>query len=254
MILELSSLIRQSVEQSLEDRVAVSFSGGLDSTTIATVAKKNADVELFSCGCEKSQDLEYAEKVAKALDLSWNKVLLDEQKAMDSYGTIHSFLPLDFLKLEILVPVYCAAEAAAKKGHSVMLFGAAAEELFVGYDRYYRYYEEGKDLDLLLKTEFKTLPQREIAWVKKICRKFDIEARFPLYNNEIAKLVFSVPVEDRMEDKELKKGILREAAKLLNVPSIAVKRKKKAMQYGSGVHKMLLKHSDEINKSYPEFL
>lgn len=251
MILELSSLIRKSVEQSLEDRVAVSFSGGLDSTTIATIAKRNSDVELFSCGCEKSQDLEYAERVAKTLSLPYNTVLLDEEKAISAYGKIHSFLPLDFLKLEILVPVYCTAEAAAEKGHSVMLFGAAAEELFVGYDRYYRYHSEGKNLDAILKEEFKTLPRREIGWIKKICRKFSIEARFPLYSREIAELVFSVPLEDRMEDRVLKKGILREAAKLLDVPNMAVRRKKKAMQYGSGVHKMLVKRADEINSSYP---
>ncbi|MBD3210905.1 hypothetical protein GF318_06000 [Candidatus Micrarchaeota archaeon] len=251
MILELSSLIRQSVEQSLEDRVAVSFSGGLDSTTIATVAGKNADVELFSCGCEKSQDLEYAEKVAETLGLPWRRVLLEKDKALSSYQEIYSFLPLEFLKLEILVPVYCTAEAAAESGHSVMLFGAGAEELFVGYDRYYRYHDEGKNLDSILKEEFRTLCKREIAWIKKICRKFNIEARFPLYDRNIADMVFSVPVEDRMEERLLKKGMLREAAKILNVPSIAVKRKKKAMQYGSGVHKILLKHSEEINRRYP---
>ncbi|MBU0532425.1 asparagine synthase C-terminal domain-containing protein [Candidatus Micrarchaeota archaeon] len=251
MILELSSLIRQSVEQSLEDQVAVSFSGGLDSTTIATVATKNTMTDLFSCGCEKSQDLEYAEKVAKELSVPLNKVLVSDTIALSTYGKIHSFLPLDFLKLEILIPVYCAAEAAKQKGHSVMLFGAGAEELFIGYDRYYRYHEEGKDLDAILKEEFRTLPQREIAWIKKICKKFNIEARFPLYNRDIADLIFSVPIEDRMEERELKKGILREAAKILGVPSTAIMRKKKAMQYGSGVHKLLLKHSEEINRIYP---
>ena len=64
MILELSDLIKSSIQQSLEDKVAISFSGGVDSTLIATVAKKHADVELFSAGVEGSQDLEYAEKAA----------------------------------------------------------------------------------------------------------------------------------------------------------------------------------------------
>ncbi len=51
-----------------------------------------------------------------------------------------------------------------------------------------------------------------------------------------------------MEDAELKKGLLREAGKLLGMPDSALKRKKRAMQYGSGVHKILLRHADEINK------
>ena len=51
----------------------------------------------------------------------------------------------------------------------------------------------------------------------------------------------AIPLAVRMEDRELKKGPLREAAHFLGVPEIAVKRKKKAFQYGSGVHKILIK-------------
>jgi len=158
---------------------------------------------------------------------------------------------MDLLKLEILIPVYCVAEAAAKKGYKVMLFGTGVEELFVGYERYYLYKEEGKELDAILKEEFRTLPQREISWIKKICRKFGIEARFPFYDRQLADMMFSIPLEERMYDRELKKGILREAAKMLGVPELVLKRKKKAMQYGSGVHKIFMRHADEINRLYP---
>jgi len=254
MIFELSQLISRAVEQTLEDRVAVAFSGGLDSTVIATIAKKHAKVELFSAGVEDSPDLEYAKKVAAELGLPLTKVFIDEKSAMETYGKCHAMLPIDFLKLEILVPLYCVAEAAAKKGHKVLLLGAGAEELFVGYERYYTYKEEGKDLDSILKDEFRTLPKRDIGRMKKVCRKFGIEARFPFYDKEIAKKVFSVPLEERMEDRELKKGLLREAAKMIGAPEIALKRRKKAMQYGSGVHRMLMRRTDEINASYPATL
>jgi asparagine synthetase B (glutamine-hydrolysing) len=46
-----------------------------------------------------------------------------------------------------------------------------------------------------------------------------------------------------MEERELKKGLLREAAKILGTPETALKRRKKAMQYGSGIHNILLKHA-----------
>jgi len=251
MILPLASLISRAVEQTLEDKVAISFSGGLDSTIIAVIAKKHAQVELFTVGVNECEDLVAAEKVAAEMKLPLTRVCVDEKQAIEAYGKCFSMLPMGLLKLEILIPVYCAAEAAAKKGHKVMLFGAAAEELFVGYERYYMYKDEGKDLDAILKEEFRTLPQREIAWIKKICRHFGIEARFPFYDKELAKLMFSVPLEERMHDRELKKTILREAAKMLGTPELAVKRKKKAMQYGSGFHKIFMRHADEINKAYP---
>lgn len=251
MILPLSQLISSAVEQTLEDRVAVSFSGGLDSTVIASVAKKHSQVELFSAGVNGSEDLEYSEKVAKELGLPLHTLLLDEPGIMNAYSQCYSALSMNLLKVEILVPVYKVAEAASAKGHPVLLFGSGAEELFVGYERYYSYLSEGKDLDALLKDEFKTLPQRDIGWVKRICRRFNIEARFPFYNHELADAVFAVPLEERMHDRELKKCLLREAARMLRIPDAALLRRKKAMQYGSGVHKVLMRKSAEINRAYP---
>jgi asparagine synthase (glutamine-hydrolysing) len=84
-----------------------------------------------------------------------------------------------------------------------------------------------------------------------ICRHFDIEARFPFYDKELAAAVFAIPLEERMHDRELKKIVLREAGKMLGAPQAALKRKKKAMQYGSGVHKIIMKRADEINRLYP---
>ncbi len=132
-----------------------------------------------------------------------------------------------------------------------MLFGSAAEELFAGYDRYYTYRDEGRDVDAILRDEYRTLPQRDMAYIKKACRCLGIEARFPFYEKGLANAMFSVPIEERMDDRELKKGILREAAKVLGAPEVVLKRRKKAMQYGSGVHKMLFRRVDEINRDFP---
>jgi len=251
MIPELSTLLRDSVLQTLDDRIGVSFSGGIDSTIIATVAGGNSDAELFSAGTAGSPDLECSEKVAALLGLRLEKVLLDEGSILETYGKCYELVPNNLLKVELLVPVYKVAERAAEKGRRIMLFGTGAEELFVGYERYYAYAEGGGDLDALLREEFSTLQNREIAWIRKVCRKFSIEARFPFYSKALADFVFSVPLERRMEDRELKKGILREAAMLLQVPSLAVKRRKQAMQYGSKIHNTLLRHSGELAKSYP---
>ncbi len=251
MIPELSMLLRDSILETLEERVSVSFSGGIDSALIATVAGGNSDTELFSAGMKGSPDLEYSEKVAALLGLKLEKVLLDEDSILETYGKCYKLVPNNLLKVELLVPVYKAAERAAEKGHGLMLFGAGAEELFVGYHRYYAYSEEGGDLDALLREEFSTLQNREIGWIRKVCRKFSIEARFPFHNRKLAEYVFSVPLEKRMEERELKKGILREAAALLRVPSLSIKRRKQAMQYGSKIHNTLLRHSEELANRYP---
>ncbi len=251
MILQLSELISRAVEQTLEERIAISFSGGLDSTVLASIARKHADVELFTAGVEGSEDLECAASVAAELGLPLQRTVISESSAMEAYGRIHSILPMDFLKLEILVPVYHVASCAASRGHRTVLFGSAAEELFIGYERYYISRDEGKDVDSMVREEFRTLPHRDMCWVKKTCRLFGLDARFPLYSKELADLMFSVPIEERMDDRQLKKSALREAGKMLGVPAAALKRKKRAMQYGSGIHKMLMRRIEEINRVYP---
>jgi asparagine synthase (glutamine-hydrolysing) len=247
MIPELSELLRASIAETLEDRVAISFSGGLDSTLIAAIAKKEAKPELFSCGTESSDDIDYAERAAKKLKLPLKKTIVTEDCILETYKKCYSIIPNDLLKVELLVPVYKTAELAKENGHEVLLFGAAAEELFVGYERYYTYQEKGNNLNKILREEFKTLKDREICWIKKVCRKFDIEARFPFYNRKLERLVRGIPLEVLMEDKLLKKGVLREAAKMLGVPQIVLERRKHAMQYGSGIHKVIMRNSNLLN-------
>ena len=168
MIPELSELLNESVAACLEDRVGVPFSGGLDSTLIAKVASRHTPTNLYTVGMEGSEDVVYSEKAAKALGLPLEKIILDNNSILDAYHSCYSIIPLEFLKLGILVPIYRLAEYASEKGEEVLLFGAGAEELFVGYERYYGYHEEGKDLDSVLKDEFRTLQHREISWMKKI--------------------------------------------------------------------------------------
>ena len=248
MFPELSKLLVTAFEKTLEERVAVAFSGGIDSSLIAFVAKQHCETELFTCGTEKSEDVQYADQAAKLLALPLYKSVIGEQEVLDIYEKCYRIVPNDLLKVELLVPVYKVAEEAKKRDHTVLLFGSGSEELFVGYERYYTYANEGKDLDALLQEEFKSLVSREISWVKKVCYKLGIEARFPFYSQQLADFVFKIPVEMRMEEKELKKGLLREAAKLLGLPEFMASRKKRAMQYGSGVHKVLLKNADKLNK------
>ena len=258
MIPELANLLRSSVEECLEDKVAVSFSGGVDSSLIAHIAKSQCEVYLFSSGTENSQDSEYAKIVANELNLSYENILLDNDSILNLYEELYKIIPASLLKIEILLPIYTCAKRAGEKGLEVMLTGSGSEELFVGYNRYYTYLEEGKDLDSILKKEFRNLCKGDSGMISKVLRAANIEARHPFLNKKLADYVFSIPLEKRIEDKELKKGLIREAAKLLKLPEIAVKRKKKAAQYGSnfvkGIDKLAKKYDFNTKKEYLQSL
>ncbi len=251
MLVELAKALEDGIQQALEDRPGVAFSGGLDSTIIAHVAKKYSSPELFIAGMERCEDFQYAEVLAEKMGLPLHKRTLSPHEVLEYYRASYSIFPGEFLKVELLVPLCAAGEAAQKEGIEVMLFGTGAEELFVGYARYYTYAQEGGDLEKLLREEYSTLRNREIKMITRAMRKYGIEARFPFYNPELEKIASSIPLQQRMEDKILKKCVLREAAKFLGVPELAVKRKKKALQYGSGIHNVLLKNAGELSRTFP---
>ncbi len=252
MLVELAKALEESIQETLEDRIGIAFSGGLDSTIIAHIAKKYSSPELFTVGTDKCEDIQYSEVLAQKMGLPLHTRVLSQPEILEFYKTSYSIFPGDFLKVELLVPLCAAGEMAQKEGMEVMLFGSGAEELFVGYERYYTFAEEGGDLEKLLHEEFDSLKNREIKMIKKAMRKYDIEARFPFYNPALAEMAFSIPLQQRMEDKILKKCVLREAAKFMGVPELAVKRKKKALQYGSGIHNVLLKNSDYLSGLFPQ--
>ena len=115
MIPELAELLKTSIEQSLEDKVAVAFSGGVDSSLIAYVAKQNCEVGLFTCGTPISEDLVYAERVASAMKLPLNKHIFEDSQILGIYEKCQKICPGDLLKVELLVPVYKVCEMAKKK-------------------------------------------------------------------------------------------------------------------------------------------
>ncbi|MDD5337029.1 MAG: asparagine synthase C-terminal domain-containing protein [Candidatus ainarchaeum sp.] len=252
MLTELAKALEESTTECMEDRIAISFSGGLDSATLAAIAKRHGEVFLFSAGVDGSEDLAYAQTVAGELGLPLEKIILDEAKVLEIYRRIYEFYPAGLLKIEIGVPIYACCARAAEAGYGAIMFGSGSEELFMGYERYYRYAAEGKNLDAIVKAEFEALGAGDIAMIRKIAYKCGLEARFPFYSRRLAELAFGIPLEERMADRELKKGVLREAGKLLGVPKTALERRKKAAQYGSGVHKIIMKNSPELNQKYPK--
>ncbi|MGV8176821.1 MAG: asparagine synthase C-terminal domain-containing protein [Candidatus Bilamarchaeaceae archaeon] len=250
-ITEIAAELKKGVESCLEDRIAVSFSGGLDSSLIAHLAKPIADTRLITVGTPESEDMLFSRKASWMLGLGLEEIVLTEEAILDTYKKCHEVCPGDFLKVELLVPVYHAAKKATSLGLNALLFGSGAEELFVGYERYYEYHAGGQDLDAVLREEFETLKDRDIRAVRKVCSRLGVEARFPFYRRELAEIVFSVPLEERMKDRELKKGVLRDVGKLLGLPEQINQRKKKAMQYGSGVHRVLMKNREKLEPLSP---
>ncbi|VVB58451.1 Asparagine synthase [Candidatus Anstonella stagnisolia] len=239
---KLSELFFNSVKHSCNTSTAILFSGGLDSSLIATVAKNFCSPLLVTAGLEGSSDLEAATLVGEKLGLDHVKVVMDEKEIIRVYNKWYRLARGGQLnKIELMVPVFACCQQAAKKGRWNVLLGSGAEELFVGYDRYFDYLQQKKDLKKILEDELLKLPTGDCAATDMVARSFGMTVKYPFLNAQFAQEVQALPMKERIGTRENKKPLLRKIAAEFGVPTLAVERKKVAMQYGSGVHKVLMR-------------
>lgn len=242
----LADLFTESVHKSCQGEVAILFSGGLDSSAIAAVAKRFTNPLLVTAGVEGSSDLLAAKKIAAELNLPHKEVVLSEEEIIKVYKKCYKIKKGDLLKVELMVPVFSCCREAARAGKWRILTGSGAEELFIGYDRYFKY--KGKKLEKLLAKELQNLPLGDCEAQDLVAKNFGMRTAFPFLYPQFVQEVLATPLSEKLGTRDDKKPLLRKIAAQLGVPQDAIDRKKKAMQYGSGVHKILLRNIKAIEE------
>ncbi|MCX8150091.1 MAG: asparagine synthetase B [Candidatus Bathyarchaeota archaeon] len=259
---KLKKLLEQSVKLRLKgvQKVAVAFSGGLDSSIVAFLAKKfGADVQLVHVSLDNQPETAYALKAAEELGLPLEVQLFKET---DIERVIHEVVWLiedaDPLKVSIGVPFYWIAEKVAEAGFSVLLAGQGADELFGGYKRYVNEYMMGGE-ENVRKTIYRdvvSIHESNIERDKKICGFHDVELRLPFASYKLADFALSLPVELKFDKKadSFRKIVLRETAQRIGLSEAIVWKHKKAIQYGTGVSSALKRIAKRKKISLAEYI
>ena len=258
---QLQKLLRQSVNERVSGlrEVTVAFSGGLDSSLIAFLAKNSGtDVHLVHVGLKDQSETEHAKRVAEELKLPIHVYLYENE---DVEKIILRVLWLieesDPVKTSIGIPFYWAAEKTAEMGFKVMLAGQGADELFGGYRRYvddYLGYGEEKTRKTLFKDVLK-MYEANFERDFKISDFHNVELRLPFATYQIAKFAVNLPLELKigLPDDGLRKLVLRKAAENLGLPQLITERPKKAIQYATGISKVLKKLASKNKLSVGEY-
>jgi asparagine synthase (glutamine-hydrolysing) len=240
--------------------VAVAFSGGLDSSVIASLAKDSgADVHLTHVSLKNQPETEQAKKTAETLRLPIHAYIYDEEDVEKVLPRILWLIEEpDPIKAGIGIPFYWTAEKAAEMGFKVMLAGQGADELFGGYQRYvhdYLAYGSEKLHETLFNDVLK-MYETNFERDFKICNYHNVELRLPFATYQIAKFATELPVELKIEMKEdgLRKLVLRQVAENLGLPQLVVKKPKRAIQYATGINKTLKKLATKKGMPMKEYI
>ena len=260
---EAVSSLREALEKAVELRLTphsgIAFSGGIDSALVAALAGKiRHGLPLYAVGLPDSHDIKQAEYAAKALgleDFLITHFLSPEEIETAVPEVIYATESTDPMKISIGLPLYIVSKIARESGIKVLLTGQGADELFAGYRRHEAFLEEGAGvLDREIRSDLEKISTINLERDDMVTMANAVELRVPFLDREVIKVGLAI----RPELKVLKttggysrKHVLRKAAEGLLPPEL-LRKEKKAMQYGTGVQKVLDKLARDAGFSKKE--
>jgi asparagine synthase (glutamine-hydrolysing) len=258
----LQKMLEQSVRRQVSGakEVAVAFSGGLDSSVVAFLAKKcQVNVHLVHVSLENQPETEEAKKAADVLNLPLQVHLFREADVEKVVSTVVELIEeADPVKASIGVPFYWAAEKTAESGFKVLLAGQGADELFGGYQRYVNAYlsHGAETVRKIMFDDVVGIHESNLERDMKICRFHNVELRLPFGSHQIAEFAMALPVELKIEKRadSLRKLVLRKVAENMGLPASITEKPKKAVQYSTGINNALKKIAKKQKATVAEYV
>ncbi|OYR52375.1 asparagine synthase [Halorubrum sp. Ea1] len=219
-------------------RLAVAFSGGVDSGLVAAGVP---DAPCYVAGFEGCHDVAAAREAAAAMDRELRVVEITHEELLRAVRAVADATgrrnPMD---LAIAVPLYLAAEAAAADGVDRLAVGQGADELFGGYSKVVDPATDDRvEADTVrgARTEtVRTLPgqlERDVLAL----RAAGVEPVAPLLDDRVVAAALALPGQLLASDGERKVALRRAATG--RVPESVRTADKKAVQYGTYVSREL---------------
>lgn len=237
----LARLIDESVADAVtgHPKVAVAFSGGLDSSVVAKCARDRTRVLACTAFVRGSRDSRSAERGAAALGIE----LMPTELTKDMVDSELAEMNLGFQPTLMDKSLWClysaVARTASAAGAEVILLGQLADELFGGYAKYESALASDgeKEASERMEKDIQEYMTRGIARDTNACSAW-LEPRFPFTEKAVVEFGRSIPVSFKIRGG-VRKAVLREAASILGVPDVLAREAKKAAQYSSGIQKIV---------------
>lgn len=230
------------------DEINVIFSGGIDSTLLTVILKeisksKSLKIKLYSVGNENSKDVITSKKIAKWLNLPLKIINVDQDIINKNIEHVIQLIgENNLMKIGVGMTIYLACKQIHEDGGKVAISGQGADELFAGYNRYLKSFANGK-LDEELRYDISNMYNVNLERDDAVSMDNGVELRLPFLDKELVKFALNIPVDYKIRDENdlIRKNILRDVARCLNIPEEFANRPKKAAQYGTGIDKILRK-------------
>jgi len=243
---QLLSEMQNAVKETVSDKkIGVAFSGGVDSTLLAKLIRDmEYDVHLLTIGFQDSHDINFAKEVNQILNFPHSISEIDPEKFKEISQKINQTIKSDNLSWnENSIAFYYVAELAQKNGLKTVVTANGIDELFCGYNSYREAIEKGEDeVTKMMGEKLKNEGEMMVA-INKVTAEFGVNMVQPFLSTSFVDYSKTIPISEKIHgpDDMQRKHPVRELAIDYGVPEVAARKQKKALQYGSQIHKSLLK-------------
>ncbi|MFB5647231.1 MAG: asparagine synthase C-terminal domain-containing protein [Candidatus Nitrosomaritimum yanchengensis] len=243
---ELLTNIKNAIKKTVpQKRIGVAFSGGVDSTLISKVLSDlDYDVTLLTIGFYESHDILFAKEVNEKLKFSHHVLEIEPGTFGKISSDINQKIKTENLSWnENCIAFYYVSKLAQSLDIDTVVTANGIDELFCGYNAYRDVFSEGESKILELmdsKLENELLMMKA---VNLISSEFGVKIIQPLLSPEFIEFAKTIPITEKILDSEdlMRKHAIRRLAKDVQVPEISYNKRKKALQYGTKIHRKLLK-------------
>ena len=246
--------LRKALEDSVVKRLmsdvplGAFLSGGLDSSLIAAIARKNMNsLHTFSVGIEGSRDIESAHIVSKHIDSIHHEYIMTAEEVIEELPEIIFYLEsFDQDLVRSAIPCYFTSRLASNFVKAV-LTGEGADELFGGY-RYYKGIADEGILHSELRRSVNSLHNINLQRVDRMTMAHSIEGRVPFLDTGMIELGQIIPTKWKVfGNPPVEKWILRKSFEGF-LPEEIIWREKQQFDEGSGTVDLLSKTMRTIMK------
>lgn len=222
--------------------IGVLYSAGVDSAVVAKFCQDAGYTPLLLCvGTERSKDRPFVERSQSYLDLPVQFVTVSEADIAEALPAVSALLletdiTPDKMHLSLGVGTYLACQVASDAGIGLLLSGQGADALFAGFHKYKRLPLE--ELPAVLEHDARNAGRRDFARDQAIATTFSVAYAAPFLAPSVVESALAIPPELKLGPAG-NKLVLRELARQRGLPEFIAQRPKKAMQYSTGIEKVV---------------
>lgn len=248
---EVRVALEEAVQRQLMSDVpyGVLLSGGLDSSIISAIAKKNASKRIetdskhpawwpqlhsFAIGLEGAPDLIKARAVADYIGTVHHEIHYTIQEGLDAIrDVIYHIETYDVTTVRASTPMYLIARVIKAMGIKMVLSGEGADEIFGGY-LYFHKAPNAKSFHEETIRKLNKLHLYDCLRANKSLAAWGVEGRVPFLDKEFLDVAMAIdPALKMASGKTIEKKILREAFED-TLPAEVVWRQKEQFSDGVG--------------------